>query len=217
MISSMSALPPLPAVDDGLTRVQRRRKRFVAFCGMLLLTVQLFTESMWADGGLLHNLWEWIGYGLITACILGRTWCSIYIGGRKKHILVEQGPYSLSRNPLYLFSLIGGVGVGLQAGNLVTGLVFGLFIFAIFSGVILREEAVLRARFPAEFAAYARRVPRWGPRFANWWSDREVVVQPRLVLVTFRDALWFLAAIPVMEGIEMAQAAGWLPVLLRLP
>ena len=63
----------------------------------------------------------------------------------------------------------------------------------------------------------------------RWWrqgqGDRAggieavngLAVQPRLVLVTFRDALWFLVAIPLLEGIEMMQDAGWLPVLLQLP
>jgi hypothetical protein len=150
-------------------------------------------------------------------CIAGRTWCALYIGGRKKKVLVDQGPYSVSRNPLYLFSVLGGLGVGLQAGNLTTGLVLGLFIFMLFSVVIAQEEAFLKGRFPGDFAAYAAAVPRWGPRLSNWHSDLELIVQPRLVLVTFRDALWFLAAIPLLEGIEMLQNAGWLPVLLHLP
>lgn len=217
MTTSLAVMSPPTIAAEPLTRVQHRRKRFVAFSGGLLLAAMLFTESLWADGGLMHHLWEWIGYALIVTCILGRTWCALYIGGRKKQVLVDQGPYSLSRNPLYLFSLLGGIGVGLQAGNLVAGLVFGLFVFVIFTSVIQREEAFLRGRFPAEFAAYAARVPRWGPRFSNWHSDAEMTVQPRFVLLTFRDALAFLIAIPVLEGIEMLQVAGWLPVLLRLP
>lgn len=217
MLISTPSLPLADAVVDNLTQVQHRRKRYVFASGLLLLAVLLFTESLWPSGTLLHNIHEWFGYGLIFACIAGRTWCSLYIGGRKKQVLVEQGPYSLSRNPLYLFSLLGGIGIGLQAGNLVTGTIFGLFVFAVFSAVILQEEAFLKARFPAEFAAYVARVPRWGLRISNWHSDAELTVQPRLVLVTFRDALWFLAAIPLMEGIEMVQNAGWLPVLLHLP
>lgn len=208
---------PAAPMADKLSQVQRRRRRFAQGSGLLLLLVLLFTESMWPSETFLHESLETLGYALILICIAGRTWCALYIGGRKKKMLVDQGPYSVSRNPLYLFSVIGGLGVGLQAGNLVTGLALGLFVFMLFSVVIAQEESFLKGRFPEEFAAYAASVPRWGPRLSNWHSDLELTVQPRLVLVTFRDALWFLVAIPLMEGIELAQNAGWLPVLLHLP
>lgn len=207
---------PLP-VGDRLSLVQRRRKQFAFGSGVFLLLVLLFTESMWASETTLHESLEMLGYLLILLCIAGRTWCSLYIGGRKKQVLVDQGPYSMSRNPLYLFSVFGGLGVGLQAGSVVSGLVLGLFVFALFSVVILQEEAFLKSRFPAEFAAYAARVPRWGPRFSAWQSEVEMTVHPRFVLVTFRDALWFLLAIPLLEVIEMLQGNGWLPVVLKVP
>lgn len=202
---------------DNLSHVQRRRKQFAGGSGVLLLFVLLFTQSYWPPDTVVHEGFEWTGYALILACIAGRTWCSLYIGGRKKQVLVQQGPYSLSRNPLYLFSVLGGAGVGFQAGSLITGLVLGLFVFALFSVVIAQEEAFLRDRFPAEFNAYAAAVPRWGPRVSAWRDAPEVTIHPRLVLVTFRDALWFLLAIPLLEGIELLQEAGWLPVLLQLP
>jgi protein-S-isoprenylcysteine O-methyltransferase Ste14 len=210
------AATPIPRADN-LSQVQRRRRQFAGGSGLLLLFVLLFTQSFWASGTAAHEGIELVGYVLILACIAGRTWCSIYIGGRKKQILVQQGPYSLSRNPLYLFSVIGGIGVGLQAGSVITGLVLGLFVFALFSVVIAQEEAFLRDRFPVEFSAYAAAVPRWGPRFAAWRDAVEVVVHPRLVLVTFRDALWVLLAIPLLEGIEILQDGGWLPILLQVP
>jgi protein-S-isoprenylcysteine O-methyltransferase Ste14 len=203
--------------EDNLSRVQQRRKQFAFGAGLLLLLAMLFTESFWAPETFMHEGLEIAGFGLILLCMVGRTWCSLYIGGRKKKLLVDQGPYSLSRNPLYLFSVLGGIGVGLQAGNLTAGLIFGLFVFALFSVVILQEEIFLKTKFPAEFSAYAAQVPRWGPQFSNWHTDAELMVQPRLVLLTFRDALVFLAAIPLLEGIEMLQEAGWLPVLLYLP
>jgi protein-S-isoprenylcysteine O-methyltransferase Ste14 len=205
------------AVDDRLSAVQRRRKQFAFGSGFLLLLVLLFTDSLWLPDTIVHETLEILGYALILACIAGRTWCALYIGGRKKQLLVDQGPYSMSRNPLYLFSVIGGIGVGLQAGNLVTGLVLGLFVFALFSVVILKEEAFLKSRFPGEFAAYAAGVPRWGPRLAGWRSDAELTVRPRFVLVTFRDALWFLVAVPLLEGIELLQESGWLPIFIHLP
>jgi hypothetical protein len=34
---------------------------------------------------------------------------------------------------------------------------------------------------------------------------------------TLRDALWFLVAFPLLEGVEYAQVHNWLPELVRLP
>jgi protein-S-isoprenylcysteine O-methyltransferase Ste14 len=219
---SMHALPLLQSAGadiapDSLSGLQQRRKRIVLISGLLMLIALLFSDSLWPSGSLPHESSEMLGYALICLCITGRSWCSLYIGGRKKTQLVEEGPYSISRNPLYLFSVLGGIGIGLQAGNLTAGLVCGLFVFAIFNMVIQREEIFLMSRFPAAFAAYAARVPRWGPRLSRWQSSEELLVRPRFVLVTFRDALGFLLAIPVLEVVEWAQAKGWLPVLLHLP
>jgi protein-S-isoprenylcysteine O-methyltransferase Ste14 len=217
---SIQVLPLTIAAEpapDVLSGVQRRRKRFIFFSGLLVLAALLLSESVWPSDSLLHQACEMAGYALILLCIAGRSWCALYIGGRKKAELVQDGPYSISRNPLYVFSLLGGVGIGLQAGNITAGLAGGLFVFAIFSAVIQREEAYLAARFPVEFAAYAARVPRWGPRLSRWRSSEELVVRPRFVLLTFRDALAFLLAIPLLEVVEWAQDGGWLPVLLHLP
>lgn len=215
MTISAPAIQLATTQTDNLRQVQRRRKRTVLAIGMLALAMLLFTQSAWSEPW--HEACEYAGYGLIFLCIAGRTWCALYIGGRKKKLLVEGGPYSICRNPLYLFSLFGGVGIGLQAGNASTGLAIGLFVFAVFSVVILQEEAFLKSRFPAEFATYAARVPRWWPRLSGWQSADELLVRPHLVLTTFRDALWFATAIPAMEVIEMAQQTGWLPVVLHLP
>ncbi len=212
---------PKPAgaesVTDSLSGLQRSRKRLVLFIGLLLLVALLFSDSLWASGSNLHEGIEQLGYALIFLCIAGRSWCSLYIGGRKKAELMVEGPYSVSRNPLYLFSVLGGIGIGLQAGSIVTGLTCGSFLFAIFSTVIQREESFLMSRFPTAFAAYAARVPRWGPRLSQWQASEELLVRPRFMLITFRDALAFLAAIPLLETVEWAQTAGWLPVLFRLP
>jgi protein-S-isoprenylcysteine O-methyltransferase Ste14 len=50
---------------------------------------------------------------LIGCATVGRLWCAQYIAGYKNDVLVKWGPYSICRNPLYFFSLLGGIGVGL--------------------------------------------------------------------------------------------------------
>jgi len=82
---------------------------------------------------------------------------------RKNEALATSGPYAYTRNPLYLGSLLIGVGFGVAARSWWVGVVLVVMFFAIYLPVIRDEEAFLRQKFP-EFEEYARRVPRMVPR-----------------------------------------------------
>jgi protein-S-isoprenylcysteine O-methyltransferase Ste14 len=82
---------------------------------------------------------------------------------RKNESLATSGPYAYTRNPLYLGSLLIGVGFAAAARSWwVGGLLVAMF-FAIYLPVIRDEENFLRGKFP-DFEGYARRVPRLLPR-----------------------------------------------------
>jgi protein-S-isoprenylcysteine O-methyltransferase Ste14 len=135
-----------------------------------------------------EDLIEWIGYPLVLIGVLGRTWCTMYVGGRKNDQLVDQGPYSLVRNPLYVFSFIGIAGAGASTGML-TAAVLGMLAFALYyPSIVQREEAFLLSRFGDAYISYCRRVPRWIPNLSLWHSPSEITVQPKLVWKTFLDA-----------------------------
>jgi protein-S-isoprenylcysteine O-methyltransferase Ste14 len=173
--------------------------------------------ARWPGGDWRHEGIEAVGLGLIVLCILGRTWCSLYIGGRKNELLIADGPYSVCRNPLYFFSIIGAVGVGAQVGSLVIALFCGFVAWAVFVRTALREEAALGAAFGDDYRAYLVRVPRFLPKPSLWRDLATVEVRPRVVLMTFVDALVFLAALPLAEGLEYVHEAGLIPVFLTLP
>src|SRR5690606_41067661 len=65
----------------------------------------LFSRSGWPRGSILADLLSLAGLVLILACIAGRCWASLYVGGRKNQELVTAGPYAHMRNPLYFFSI----------------------------------------------------------------------------------------------------------------
>jgi protein-S-isoprenylcysteine O-methyltransferase Ste14 len=101
-----------------LRRVQNIRKVVLLLALIGAVTVISVGASRWSSGSVAHEVIEWIGIALIVFCIIGRTWTSLYIGGRKNNKLVQYGPYSISRNPLYLFTFIGAAGMGAQLGSL---------------------------------------------------------------------------------------------------
>jgi protein-S-isoprenylcysteine O-methyltransferase Ste14 len=84
---------------------------------------------------------------------------------RKNESLATSGPYAYTRNPLYLGSLLMGLGFAVAARSWWVGIVLVVMFVAIYLPVIRDEEAFLRQKFP-EFEEYARRVPRMLPRFA---------------------------------------------------
>ncbi|MFG1296364.1 methyltransferase family protein [Xanthobacter variabilis] len=78
--------------------------------------------------------------------------------------LVTNGPFALSRNPIYLGNTLLVAGLGLAFFN---GWLIGAALLAALATDHLaarREERHLAAKFGPAFAAYAARVPRWiGP------------------------------------------------------
>lgn len=107
--------------------------------------------------------WRFITLGaiLIVPGLLIRALASGHV--RKNEALATSGPYAYTRNPLYLGSLLIGVGFAVAARSWWVGVALVVMFFAIYLPVIRDEEAFLRQRFP-EFEEYARRVPRMFPR-----------------------------------------------------
>jgi protein-S-isoprenylcysteine O-methyltransferase Ste14 len=200
-----------------INRVQTVRKAVLLaglVAGVALVAV---TNSTYPTGERTHETIEWVGIVLIVTCILGRTWASLYIGGRKIDKLVQIGPYSVCRNPLYFFSAIGAAGIGAQVGSITLALLCAAIALLVFAVVVVQEERLLRERHGAAFAEYSARVPRFVPNLRLWRDARTLTVHQLRVVRTFADALIFLLSVPVAEVIEILQEAGYLPVLLHLP
>lgn len=209
----------LPLTDTNepgrLARYQRLRRLwlFVAilFAGGLLLTVR----SAWTSETVSEHI-ELVGLGLIWVGIVGRLWSILYIGGHKAVAIITDGPYSMMRNPLYFFSTVAAVGVGMQTAMLSVGLMLGLLCFLAFQIVIRREETYLAAHFGALYADYCRNVPRFFPN-PSLFHDRETrEISTKRMYSTLLDGLVFFLAFPFWEFIEYLQETGIIPVLARL-
>ena len=114
--------------------------------------------------------WRSLGVGavLIVPGLLIRALASGHV--RKNEALATSGPYAYTRNPLYLGSLLIGIGFGLAARSWWIGGVLIVMFFAIYMPVIRSEETFLREKFP-EFDEYAKRVPRMFPRLTPASSE----------------------------------------------
>lgn len=183
----------------------------VGACALAAITKTLGTVP-W-----LHEGVESVGLAMIVICIVGRAWCSLYIGGRKKAEIVSGGPYSLCRNPLYFFSFVGAFGMGAQTGSIVIAGLFFVIAVAVFYVTVRQEEIWLLATFGEPYRAYCERTPRFWPRFSKWHDSETIEVRPVFFLTTLRDGLGFFLAIPIFEALEHAQDVGWVHVLFSMP
>ncbi len=103
-----------------------------------------------------------IGGAIAVVGLLIRAWASGHI--RKNQNLAVSGPYSYTRNPLYLGSFILGVGFTTASGVWWLGLGFVALFLGIYLPVMRVEASELTQIFGEEYHEYARRVPLFVPR-----------------------------------------------------
>lgn len=196
---------------------QKKRIFTLWLLATIFLAVFIFCSPLWGDDSGIHGVIETLGIGLVFAAILGRLWSILYIGARKNEELVTIGPYSMTRNPLYVFSLIGIAGIGLMFGSIILTVLLVTACTVVFYYTSLREAAFLRGKFGSVYDAYAASTPLMLPRFSAYRSAAEVTFSQKALTTTFLDCLFLLALFPIIEGVEYLQTSGYLPVFFHIP
>lgn len=209
------------AIDERLhdvPKLLKKRQRHSRWFVVLALVVMIFTEGSMAI--FYHNWYEVMEATatiLIAVCVLGRSYSSAYIGGVKNDVVMQTGPFSIVRNPLYVFSYIGLLGISLYSGMMSMLVLLTVSFFGYYYFVVSREEAFLLNKFGDEYRAYKKRVPRWIPKFSLWDEPSEIIIKPRFLRRTMRDALVFFLPFPCFEILNILHENGTLPVLFILP
>lgn len=104
-----------------------------------------------------------------TAGLAVRAWAAGHL--RKNEELAVSGPYAHVRNPLYVGSLLAGVGLGVATAHFVLSAVIATVFLAWFLPVVREEEDHMRKILPG-FTEYERRVPRFLPALAPRYASR---------------------------------------------
>lgn len=187
-------------------KLRKPLSRVIAFVGLVLVCS---TNSYWEKGNEAVSLLLFlIGVFLVAVASLGRMWCSLYIAGYKDKELITKGPYSLCRNPLYFFSMLGMLGVGFATETLVFPLVLLIAFSVYYPFVIKSEEKRLKGRFGPAFAEYSRRVPSFFPSRACFDEPSSYNVNPRVYRKHIFSALWFVWIVGILEVIEGLREMG---------
>ena len=144
--------------------------------------------------------WSSLAFGavLIIPGLVIRAQASGHV--RKNEALAMSGPYAHTRNPLYLGSLLMGIGFALAARSWWVGMALIAMFFAIYVPVIRSEEAFLRERFP-EFEAYAKAVPRMIPRLTPAFRDQAAGGFSMNLYLKHREYNALLGAVAMTAGL----------------
>ena len=197
-----------------------KHRNSITWIGGITLFIVIFFSNAPDRGSSLYEATKMTGYAFITLAILGTIWCAMYIAGRKNVELVQDGPYSICRNPSYMFSFIGLVGVLIGAHNLsllvVAPLYWGYYLF-----MIRCEEKRLSRFFKGEFTGYCSRVHRFLPDPRKYWSRDVIEVNSYLVLrAIIRSGffMWVLLLLEILEHLKTIEVngKGLIPTLWRM-
>lgn len=118
---------------------------------------------------LIHPPYTYLGFVFILFGVVLNVWSSRLLKVMSTAIdfyeapdrMVTDGPFGISRNPIYLSGVILSLGVAILLGSLIT------FVFPIALLVILDryyipfEEKRLEETFGAEYLEYKQKVRRW--------------------------------------------------------
>jgi protein-S-isoprenylcysteine O-methyltransferase Ste14 len=164
--------------------------------------------------GQMLNTLGWLcflGYGAI------RVWATLFIGGRKNDVLQVDGPYSISRNPLYVGSACFGLSIALFLKSLTFGGALLIAFFYYWRFVVPAEEKFLAQRFGEEFRNFCRRTPRFWPRLSSYNSPKSVSVDVKFLRIE-AARLARGALVPVALTVLMRlREAQWWPDWFHLP
>ena len=101
-----------------------------------------------------------IGWNGWSLWLFGRHQTGL-LPGQATDALIEEGPFRVSRNPLYVGLLALYLGVALLAPTFWGLVLFPAAVLLLQWGAIRPEEQFLHERFGAQYDDYTRRVRRW--------------------------------------------------------
>jgi len=204
-------------MKKGFNVFERRRRHLSALFLIIGIAIVAFTHHSWAPCSMVDIAFDWAGVLLIMAGVSGRLWATMHIGGRKNSSLVTTGPYSMCRNPLYLFSFLAGLGACVEFENVILIGMYLVTFTVYYPFVISSEEKRLESLFGAEFRAYKDSTPAFFPSLSHISLAGSSGMSTTLLWKNFRDSSVFIAMIPLAYVIEKLHESGMLASYWNIP
>lgn len=199
----------------GLSR--KYRILITRILGILAALLILFSAHRWHPGPLQQMGLELIAFVLVLAATFGRIWTLSYISGHKKKDLITEGPYSMMRNPLYFFSFIGVIGLGIATLSILLLTVL-LITFALYYPLVIwHEEGQLTEVHGEAYRNYRREVPSFLPKPSLYREPAEYPVNARMFRKAFLSVMWFPLIFLFLLFLNHLHSLAIWPVLFIIP
>ena len=197
--------------------IERIRTRTARVAGIIVFACLAFCESKWEFASpAVDELLAGVGLMLVSIAACGRLWCMLYIAGHKTQKLVTAGPYSLCRNPLYLFSFIGTLGIGFGSATFTIPLVFIAAFSLYYPFTIKKEEDRLLEIHGEAFRSYCEKTPRYFPSLNNFYEPEQYMVDPRIFRRHVGNAMLWVWFFGLWELFECLRLENWVPTLFKI-
>ncbi|NKE73523.1 methyltransferase family protein [Candidatus Manganitrophus noduliformans] len=189
--------------------------------GLLLLlpisAVLSFSKPLIVEDSFLDLAMDGLAWILFYIYVTFRLWATLYVGGRKNIELQTEGPYSITRNPLYLGSLCFALSMACFLKS-VSLLLTILLIWIFYSkGVINAEEEYLARKFPEIFNRYRQETPRLLPIPSRYRNGSSIKVDLNALKFEAKR-LWAAGLLPISAELLMhLRMAPWWPHWFWLP
>ena len=203
--------------DKLLFKIARLRVVVSRIFATLVVLLVISTTPSFQQGGLADLLSDTTALFLLTVCSMGRLWALLYISGKKTQEVVTDGPYSIVRHPLYLFSFIGAIGIGLASDNILVLAALVIFYLSYYPLTILSEEKTLTKKFGQAYIDYAKCTPGFLPKLSLYKSPDHFAVNANILLKNLALGMWFIWIFILFNIIQTLQTMGIIPVLLKVP
>ena len=195
--------------------------RYRGLIGLILLLpvvlLLVFSRPTITDGSILDIITDFMGWFLFVTYAVFRLWATLYAGGRKDKTLETDGPYSITRNPLYFGSLCFALSAAFFCKSiiLVTAV---LALWLIYSHwIVVSEERYLESIFGEEYRKYCQLAPRFIPDPFLYHANQHISVEVRPLEKEVKRIAW-AALMPI--GIEILmhlRSLSWWPHWFTLP
>jgi protein-S-isoprenylcysteine O-methyltransferase Ste14 len=155
---------------------------------------------------------HWIAMGAAVAGfgLLIRAIAAGYL--RKDRELATSGPYSRTRNPLYLGSAFLAAGFAIAGHSWWAGGLIAVYFAVFYYAVMRNEEDDLRARFGVVFDEYAAKVPLFLPHFfgSAYMTPADAKRGPAFSWELYQRNREYKALIGTIAGLAVVWLRMWL-------
>jgi protein-S-isoprenylcysteine O-methyltransferase Ste14 len=209
---------PMSALAKPLPVWLARSRAWISIILLAPATIAvLFSAPWWPLDGFADFACNCLGWTIFFGGAAFRWWATLYIGGKKNCEVIDQGAYSVCRNPLYFgtFLLVLSIAAFLQSlVFLLATLIVAVYYLMVTVPV---EENWLVTNYGDAYLRYRERVPPFFPRFSLYKSPAVLEVRISGMYAELRrTARWILIPI-ICQLVTHFRGQPWWPHWANIP